>query len=110
MTGLEIHILVTVLLACALVLTYFLEEMNIIWDWGPYGFFLGLPLTFLICMFLVPLTHNSSKDGCKDYAVESNFETKFVDYSYFSWDCLAKTGDGKWVPISNIQIVIPEDK
>jgi hypothetical protein len=110
MTGLEIHILVTVILACALVLSYSLEAKNMIWDAGPFYFFLGLPLVGLLFMFFVPLGRNFSEDNCKDYAVESNFETKFVDYSYFSWDCLAKTDDGKWVPKSNIQIVIPEDK
>lgn len=43
------------------------------------------------------------RNVCLGFAAESAYETKFVDYSFFGWDCLAKAGNGKWVSADNLR-------
>lgn len=40
-------------------------------------------------------------NNCDDFGVEAEVDTKFVDYHYFSWECLVRDDDFGWVPKSN---------
>lgn len=55
-------------------------------------FFAGL--TVIIRQF----DHHYTVNDCRKFAESSNYETKFVDYSFWTWDCLVKSGD-RWVPM-----------
>ena len=35
--------------------------------------------------------------ACTAFSGASNRTTKFVEYTYWSWDCLTPTADGKWI-------------
>lgn len=41
--------------------------------------------------------HHYDVNDCRAFAAASGYETKFVDYSKLTWDCLVLTETGKWV-------------
>lgn len=43
------------------------------------------------------LDHNLGVRECHTFGRESRREVQFVDYSYWSWDCLTPSSDGKWI-------------
>jgi hypothetical protein len=47
---------------------------------------------------------------CPVFAVESGFETKFVDYNLWNFECLAKTTTGTRVPIERLREVDDDDR
>ena len=40
--------------------------------------------------------------NCPKWGQQMGYETKFVQYGDFTYDCLAKTPSGKWIPIDNV--------
>jgi hypothetical protein len=42
--------------------------------------------------------HHFEVNGCRGYAAASGYETRFVDYTPMTWDCLVRTDNGHWVP------------
>lgn len=60
----------------------------------------GLIILLLIGVPVVGITaidKHYSRINCVKFAEASGFETKFQDYNFFSYECLAKRTDGKWV-------------
>jgi len=47
------------------------------------------------------------KENCHGFGVASGRETKFVDYTFWSWDCLTPTTDGKKIPVKNLREIAP---
>lgn len=41
--------------------------------------------------------------NCHSFAKQANRETKFVTYSFWAWDCLTPTADGKWISTHNLR-------
>ena len=57
-------------------------------------------LLALVVTVLTPtrfIMHHYDVNSCRIFAEQSGYETKFVDYNFFEWDCLAHREDGKWV-------------
>lgn len=62
---------------------------------------IGLPV-----MIIRGIDHHYSAANCPKYGQQYNRETKFADYNYFSYECLAKTSDGKgWLPVTQLRDV-----
>ncbi len=57
----------------------------------------------LVALFLVVgmpvryIQHHFDAKSCVVFAEQSGYDTKFVDYNFLQWDCLAHRDDGKWV-------------
>ena len=41
--------------------------------------------------------------NCHSFAEQANRQTKFVTYSFWAWDCLTPTADGKWISTKNLR-------
>lgn len=74
-----------------------------------YKWYDSLPLFLLafvggIVLFIVvfllgarAVSIHYDKAGCHTYATQTGRETRFVNYTYWSWDCLVRSTDGKWI-------------
>lgn len=49
------------------------------------------------------LSHHYDAAGCHRFGTESSREVRFVDYTFWSWDCLTPTSDGKWIPTDQLR-------
>lgn len=47
--------------------------------------------------------HHYSKASCNAFGLTSGREVRFVDYTFWSWDCLTPASDGKWISIDNLR-------
>lgn len=71
--------------------------------------FIGAMLLFLFVLvggiFLVSrqVSHHIDHTNCVAYAQRTGRETRFVDYSFFKWDCLTPSQDGKWLPTDQLR-------
>ncbi len=60
----------------------------------------------IVVIFTVGLTSMGASidsGSCQQFGVNSNRETRFVRYNYFSWDCLTPSKDGKWISAYNLR-------
>jgi hypothetical protein len=48
------------------------------------------------------LDHHYAVPNCRKQSVAYQRETKFVDYNYWSYECLVKTNNGTYVNINNL--------
>lgn len=68
---------------------------------------IGLIATVILVVTLgIParqIGHHYSVNNCRIFQDETGYETKFVDYHFFKWDCLAQTKTGKWVSKDNLR-------
>ncbi len=44
-----------------------------------------------------------AESACSSFSEQSGRETKFVDYTYFAWDCLTPGADGKWISVEQLR-------
>ena len=51
--------------------------------------------------------HSISEDSCEAFGVASGRKTEFVDYTFWSWDCLTPTADGKKISTKALRDVAP---
>jgi hypothetical protein len=49
------------------------------------------------------IAHPMDASSCNGFGKTSGYEVRFVDYNFMSWDCLAKTANGKWISTKNLQ-------
>lgn len=49
------------------------------------------------------IAHHLDVNNCRTFHSQTGYETKFVDYHFLKWDCMAKTQTGKWVSSDNIR-------
>lgn len=76
-------------------------------------FFIAAMLGALAALFILigtPIwigTYYSQKASCRNFARQTNRETKFVvlvrAVAPISWDCFTRTADGKWIPTKNLR-------
>lgn len=58
----------------------------------------GFVVLFSAIFFpVVALDKHYTRINCVKFAEQSGFETKFADYNFATYECLAKRTDGKWV-------------
>lgn len=62
-------------------------------------------LLFLGIILLAGTAFNKSQiqAACRVFGTESNYETKYVEYTYWSVDCLAQLEDGQWISAFNLK-------
>jgi hypothetical protein len=64
----------------------------------------GAVLAFcLIMLGTRQVTIHYDRAACHSFATQTERQTKFVTYTYWSWDCLTPTGDGKWISTDNLR-------
>jgi hypothetical protein len=56
------------------------------------------------------IDHNLTVSKCHTFAEASGYQTKFVDFNFFSYDCLGKTSDGRWIPTDRLHDVNVESR
>ncbi len=75
--------------------------------------FLGV-VVFLSLVILLSLSiplgirmwdHNNQVTVCRRFQEETGYQTKFVDYNFFYYECLLKGSDGKWIPADKLREV-----
>lgn len=55
-------------------------------------------LIFIVIVFgFYQLSVASLTENCRNFATESNRETKMSYLGYGNWNCLTPTKDGKWI-------------
>lgn len=77
-----------------------------------YGLRIGAAVTLILVGILVAilvgivgcrqLDHSMSKNSCYGWGEATGREVQFVDYHYFSYQCLVHIDDGRWVDVSNV--------
>ena len=48
------------------------------------------------------VSHHYDKAACHSFAQRTGRTVKFADYTYWSWDCLTPSTDGKWISIDRL--------
>jgi len=74
------------------------------------GFVAGVAaFLFIICPAAVlgarGLDHHGAVNTCRSYETKLGIDTEFVDYTYWSYECVTQV-DGQWVPASDYIHVI----
>lgn len=41
--------------------------------------------------------------NCTQFGEQSKRQVRFVTYSFWAWDCLTPTADGKWISTKNLR-------
>jgi hypothetical protein len=72
--------------------------------WGILCILLTLVAIGFMCVaILVPVTRGYDSRQCGRKATEFERDTKFVVYgSGWSWQCLVRSRDGKWIPVDSL--------
>lgn len=67
-------------------------------------FVLGLLAVIVAIVIAVRMpTHYFDVRDCRQFAETSNRETKFVHYTWMTWDCLTPAEDGRWIPVDQLR-------
>jgi len=66
----------------------------------------AIAVFIVVFILLTIMINNFGKDqvskACYVFSQNSGFETKFVEYTFWHRDCLAKLDDGKWISAYNL--------
>jgi len=66
------------------------------------GLFFIIVISVFLLMGLISFGKSQTKSSCVRFAAETGYETKYAEYTYFRFNCLAKQSDGKWISTENI--------
>lgn len=68
-------------------------------DWPVMvGILAGFMVIVFVMLAIVPTASSGyDKRDCDRFGRNTGYQVKFVKYSYWSWDCFAKTKSGRWV-------------
>jgi hypothetical protein len=58
------------------------------------GFF---GLLVLLVVLIVSFDKNQLKQSCKIFGQTSGYETRYFEFTYWSYDCQARQENGKWI-------------
>jgi hypothetical protein len=47
--------------------------------------------------------HHIEVSTCEQFSIQSGHQTKFADYNFFSFECLVKADNNKWVPLKGLR-------
>lgn len=64
-----------------------------------------LAMAAIIFLPIRAFQHNLDTRDCAGFSQASGYATKFVDYTFFSWDCFIQTDSGNWMPLSVVREV-----
>jgi len=71
--------------------------------WGFAGAFVGfivgvVAVVLLILAFVaVPISKHYAEATCHSFGDRTGREVRFVKYTYWQWDCITPSSDGKWL-------------
>lgn len=51
------------------------------------------------------VTHHYDASNCRRFGQETSREVRFVEYTFWSWDCLTPSGAGQWISIDALREV-----
>jgi hypothetical protein len=51
--------------------------------------------------------HSQDQQACRVFQEETGHETRFVNYNFWTWDCLTPGFNGKWVSIHSPSLYQP---
>lgn len=54
------------------------------------------------------VSHHYDVKRCDRWGQETGRETRFADYHFWSWQCLTRSQDGRWVPIDKVWDEVPK--
>lgn len=61
-------------------------------------FILGLAVVLVLGFAgIISFGKSQLRTACYKFEAVSGFETKYVEYTYFHYDCLAEQEDGRWI-------------
>lgn len=63
---------------------------------------MSIPLGLLVIIG-TSIDKSNTRKSCDVFGVISGYETKYVEYTYWNFDCLAKTENGKWLSTSSLR-------
>lgn len=49
------------------------------------------------------IDHHLEVNKCNGFGHQTNREVKWADYSFWNYECLTPTKDGKWIPTDKIR-------
>lgn len=55
----------------------------------------------VVVAFVIPIRyglHWVDSADCREFSAATGRQVQFVDYTWFTWDCLVQTDRGQWVP------------
>lgn len=52
---------------------------------------------------LIALSKTNDYHTCISFGKETNREVRFVNYTFFRWDCLTPAKDGKWISTKGLR-------
>jgi hypothetical protein len=55
-------------------------------------------LIFLIIGVTIPISRHYDRVACEQFREQTGRTARFVVYHTFSWTCLVRTADGRWLP------------
>lgn len=64
---------------------------------------LGIVCLAALILGIRGIGHHYDNKTCHRFGDESGREVRFVDYSFWTWDCLTPTSDGKWISIDRLR-------
>ena len=73
--------------------------------WATWLLIVGGAAIFVCAVVLIANATEKHYDraGCHSFADRTGRETRFVEYTYWSWDCLTPSEDGKWISVDNLR-------
>lgn len=74
-------------------------------DWQWFVVILVGVLMFVVAVGLVvrQVSHHYAVANCDRFQQVSGHEVEFVDYTFWTWDCLALTPSGQWLPVDQLR-------
>jgi len=81
-------------------------------DWDEIRFTVKLlaGLLLVVCTTYVGtrmVDHHYTTITCSQFAAQTGRETKMADYTFWNYDCLTRTENGKWLPASQLREINP---
>ncbi len=55
----------------------------------------------IVVAFVIPIRyglHWVDTADCREFSAATGRQVRFVDYTWFTWDCLVQTDRGQWIP------------
>ena len=73
-----------------------------------FGFAAGFAVVIATAVFLVmgvviSIGRHYDRQSCHRFEQTTQRPTRFVIYTTFAWDCLTPSGNGKWIPTTNLR-------
>lgn len=74
--------------------------------WALTLIFGGIALFIVVgVLTTTPISRHYDHLNCRKFGQNTGRVVKFVNYSYWSWECLTPSRDGRWIPTSQLRDV-----